>query len=100
MPGCILRKWSNALAIMKRFALTIMMLLIQPNIAMPASSICPDVFDYECLVKNSFQVYREDFAQWWKIYNYTAEKARSCKDTKDVTLFFRLWKRKGTDLTY
>lgn len=65
--------------------------LIQSIPALPASSTCPEVSDYECLVKNSIPLYQEDFEQWWKIYHHTAAKAKKCENFKDVTLFLRLW---------
>lgn len=76
---------------MKYFNLVLFVLLTQPNLAFSASSICPEVADYGCLVKNSLQVYQEDFEQWWKIYHYTAAKARRCANIKDITLFLHLW---------
>ena len=66
-------------------------LLFQSSIAFPASSTCSEVSDYECLVKNSIQLYQEDFEQWWKIYHHAAAKAKKCENFKDVTLFLRLW---------
>lgn len=71
--------------------LLLLAFLIHPNLAFCASTICPTISDYGCLVKNSLQVYREDFEQWWNIYNYTAAKAKRCRNYKDVTLFLRLW---------
>lgn len=65
--------------------------LIQSIPALPASSTCPEVSDYECLVKNSIPLYQEDFEQWWKIYHHAAAKAKKCENFKDVTLFLRLW---------
>jgi len=76
---------------MRYLRLVLLTLLIQPSLAFSASSTCPEVSDYGCLVKNSLQVYREDFEQWWKIYNHTAAKAKKCENFKDVTLFLRLW---------
>ena len=71
--------------------LVLLALLILPSLAYSASSTCPEVSDYGCLVKNSLQVYQEDFEQWWEIYNHTAAKAKKCENFKDVTLFLRLW---------
>lgn len=76
---------------MRRLTFLLITLLIQPNLAFSASNICPEVSDYLCLVKNSLQVYREDYNQWWKIYHYTADRAKKCKRVEDVTLFLRLW---------
>jgi hypothetical protein len=77
--------------VMRYRRLLLLALLLQPCLAFSASKTCPKVSDYECLVKNSLQVYREDHDHWWDIYNYTAEKAKTCKSFKDVTLFLRLW---------
>jgi len=66
-------------------------LLFHSGFAFPASSTCPEVSDYACLVKNSLQVYQEDFEQWWKIYHHAATKAKKCQNFNDVTLFLRLW---------
>ena len=74
----------------------LLILLLQPIPAFPASSTCPEVSDYACLVKNSLQVYQEDYEQWWKIYHHTAAKAKKCENLNDVTLFLRLWSS-GTD---
>lgn len=76
---------------MKSLRLLLLALLIQPTLTFSGSSTCPEVTDYECLVKNSLQVYREDFEQWWKIYNHSAAKAKTCRNFKEVTLFLRLW---------
>lgn len=71
-------------------------LVFHSDSAFPASSTCPEVTDYVCLVKNSLQVYQEDHEQWWKIYHHAAAKAKKCKNFDDVTLFLRLWSG-GTD---
>ena len=76
---------------MRLLRIVLLVILIQPSLAISASSTCPEVSDYGCLVKNSLQVYREDFEQWWKIFNHTAAKAKKCENLKDVTLFLRLW---------
>lgn len=69
----------------------LLILLFHSSFAFPASSTCPEVSDYACLVKNSMQVYQEDHEQWWKIYHHTAAKAKKCENFDDVTLFLRLW---------
>ncbi|MDV6346940.1 hypothetical protein R2083_05345 [Nitrosomonas sp. Is35] len=69
----------------------LLILLFYSGFAFQASSTCPEVLDYECLVKNSQQVYQEDSEQWWKIYHHTAAKAKKCENFNDVTLFLRLW---------
>lgn len=43
------------------------------------------------MVKNSIQVYQEDFEQWWKIYHHTVAKAKKCENFNDFTLFLHLW---------
>lgn len=74
----------------------LLILLFHSSFAFPASNTCPEVSDYECLVKNSLQVYQENFEQWWKIYHHAAAKAKKCENFNDVTLFLRLWSG-GTD---
>lgn len=82
--------------LMRHLHFFLLVLLIQPMPAFPASNTCPEVSDYECLVRNSLQVYQENFEQWWKIYHHTAAKAKKCENFNDVTLFLRLWSG-GTD---
>lgn len=74
----------------------LLILLSQSIPAFPASSPCPEVSDYACLVKNSMQVYQQDYEQWWKIYHHAAAKAKRCENFNDVSLFLRLWSG-GTD---
>jgi hypothetical protein len=76
---------------MRYLILVILALLIQPTVAFSAPSTCPNVSDFGCLVKNSRKVFIEDYDQWWKIYNYAAEKAEKCTNYKDASIFFRLW---------
>lgn len=64
---------------------------LQPATSHSASETCPQISDYNCLIKNSIKVYGEDPEQWWKIYDYTSTKALKCTNIKDVTLFLRLW---------
>jgi hypothetical protein len=66
-------------------------LLFHSSFAFPAPNTCREVSDYECLIKNSLQVYQEDHEQWWKIYHHNAAKAKKCENFDDVTLFLRLW---------
>lgn len=81
---------------MRHLRFFLLTLLIQSTPVFPASSTCPEVSDYACLVKNSLQVYQEDHEQWWKIYHHTATKAKKCENFSDITLFLRLWSG-GTD---
>lgn len=76
---------------MRFFHFFLLAFLIQSIPALPASSTCPEVSDYECLVENSLQVYQEDAEQWWKIYHHAAARAKKCENFNDVTLFLRLW---------
>lgn len=76
---------------MRYSGIFLLVFVFHSSFAFPASSTCPEVSDYECLVKNSLQVYQEDFEQWWKIYHHTAAKAKKCENLNDVTLFLRLW---------
>jgi len=76
---------------MRYFSLVILICLIQPALAFSAPATCPNVSNFGCLVKNSRKVFLEDYDQWWKIYNYAAEKAEKCTNYKDTSLFFRLW---------
>ncbi len=87
---------ASSVNLMRFLYFLLLALLIQPIPAFPASNTCPEVSDYACLVKNSMQVYQEDHEQWWKIYHYTAAKAKKCENFDDVTLFLRLWSG-GTD---
>ncbi|MBS0498391.1 MAG: hypothetical protein JSR51_12195 [Proteobacteria bacterium] len=81
---------------MRYLHFSLLILLFHSGFAFSASSTCPEVSDYECLVKNSLQVYQEDAEHWWKIYHHTAAKAKKCENFNDVTLFLRLWSG-GTD---
>lgn len=82
---------ASSVNLMRSLYFLLLILLIQPIPALPASSTCPEVSDYECLVKNSLQVYQEDHEQWWKIYHHTSTRAKKCENFNDVTLFLRLW---------
>jgi len=81
---------------MRYSGIFLLVFVFHSSFAFPASSTCPEVSDYACLVKNSLQVYQEDAEQWWKIYHHTATKAKKCENFNDVTLFLRLWSG-GTD---
>lgn len=74
----------------------LLVFVFHSSFAFSTSSTCPEVSDYECLVKNSIPLYQEDAEQWWKIYHHTAAKAKNCENFNDVTLFLRLWSG-GTD---
>jgi hypothetical protein len=74
--------------------LLLLVLLLQPCLAFSASRTCPKVEDFECLVEHSLEVYREDYNHWWDIYYYTLNKAKTCKNFKDVTRYLRLWSGK------
>lgn len=76
---------------MRYSGIFLLVFVFHSSFAFSTSSTCPEVSDYECLVKNSLQVYQEDAEQWWKIYHHTAAKAKKCENFNDVTLFLRLW---------
>lgn len=90
------RDLSSNVNLMRFLYFLLLALLFHSSFAFSASSTCPEVSDYACLVKNSLQVYQEDHEQWWKIYHHTAAKAKKCENFSDITLFLRLWSG-GTD---
>jgi len=55
---------SSRVNLMRFLYFFLLVLLSQSIPAFPASGTCPEVSDYACLVKNSMQVYRENYEQW------------------------------------
>ncbi len=76
---------------MKIIIITIVLTIMMPGLSISGSKFCPNIEDFKCLIENSEAVYYGDFGNWWKIYHYTANRAKKCTDHKIVTLLFGLW---------